>query len=152
MRNIIIRPLKIEDALISYQWRNNPKIWEFTAGRPNILITKEIETDWIKKVIKDSSSCRFAILVDDVYVGNIQLLGITKKHAEYHIFIGNENYWGKGVSKKATQLILEFAKEKLKLTEVYLFVKKENISAVNLYLKSGFKYEDKLRGKMKIEL
>ncbi len=139
MYNVLIRPLEISDAEISWKWRNNPKIWELTGSKPNQQITHEIEHDWIQKVIADHTTRRFAILVDDAYVGNIQLTNIIEYDtAEYHIFIGDTNYWGKGVAKFATYQILYYAKEVLGLKNVFLKVRKENSSAINVYTKNGF--------------
>lgn len=141
MYKVLIRPLCIEDAKVSYRWRNDSDIWRYTGIRPNKEITEEIEIDWIKKVIIDETSKRFAILVNDQYVGNIQLTNISqeKKDAEYHIFIGEKNFWGKGIATLATSQIIEYAKEWLRLESIYLFVKPENKSAINVYQKSGFK-------------
>lgn len=139
MHNVLIRPLAISDAQISWKWRNNPKIWEFTGFKPNIQVTPEVEHDWILKVLSDKFTKRFAILVDDVYVGNIHFDNIIEYDtAQYHVFIGDTNYWGKGVAKLATYQILYYAKEVLGLKNVFLKVRNENISAINVYMKNGF--------------
>jgi len=138
MYNVLIRPLIIEDANISWRWRNDKEIWKHTGNRPDIEITQEIESKWIANVIKQITSRRFAIIVDGIYVGNIQLTDLTDNAGQYHIFIGEKEYWGKGVAKSATYQILYFAKEVLKLKQVFLFVKKTNIAAQKVYEKSGF--------------
>ena len=139
MDKVLIRPLDISDAQISWKWRNNPNIWKFTGSKPNRKITQKIEQEWIHKVISDHTTKRFAILVNDVYVGNIQLTDIIKYDAaQYHIFIGDTDYWGKGVAKLATYQILYFAKEVLGLKKVFLKVKKENSSAIHVYKNNGF--------------
>lgn len=139
MYNIYIRPLEKKDALISYKWRNDSEVWKYTGSKPDKEITWEVEDEWIDKVIKDNSNKRFAIIVDDVYIGNIQLTNIKGDSAVYHIFIGDRDYWGKGISKQATFLILNYAKRNLNLSNVILEVKKDNIAAFKSYLKSGFK-------------
>ncbi len=139
MYKILIRPLEKKDALISWKWRNDSDIWEFTGSRPDITITPEIEINWIEKILADSRSKRFAIIVDEIYVGNIQLTNITKNEAEYHIFIGEKSYWGKGIAFSATQQIIRFAKNNLKLDNIYLKVNPEHLKAIKLYEKSGFK-------------
>ena len=139
MYNVLIRPLEISDAQISWKWRNNPKIWELTGAKPTKKITHNIEYDWIQKVIADKTTKRFAILVDNVYVGNIQLTDIIEHDiAQYHIFIGDTNYWGKGIAKLATYQILYYAKEVLGLKNIFLKVRKENDSAIKVYKKNGF--------------
>lgn len=139
MPKVYIRPLQTEDAQISYQWRNDPEIWKFTGRRPDRPITPQIEAEWLEKVLKDPSAKRFAIIVDDTYVGNIQLTNITDESAEYHIFIGERSFWGKGVAQLATALILRFANDVLKLNTVYLSVDPLNVAAIRVYSKCGFK-------------
>jgi RimJ/RimL family protein N-acetyltransferase/glycosyltransferase involved in cell wall biosynthesis len=137
--NILIRPLTIEDAAVSYKWRNDPEVWKFTGSRPTKAITAEIERDWLKNSLGDKSKTRFAILVDGEYVGNVQLTDIIlNKTAEFHIFIGNKSFWGKGVAKEATYQILQYAKEVLNLQSVFLDVNKENLPAIKSYKKNGF--------------
>lgn len=139
MHKVLIRPLRFEDASVSWKWRNDPEVWKHTGSRPNIVITEEIEKQWVLEKLEEHNSARFAIEVDDVYVGNIQLTNIVEKEtAEYHVFIGDKSYWGKGVASLATAQIIRYAKNLLNLQSLYLHVRPENISAIKVYEKSGF--------------
>lgn len=139
MSDIRIRPLALEDAKTSYKWRNDPEIWRLTGSRPDKTITVKDETEWIKKVIADTSCRRFAIEVDGVYVGNIYLTDIVQNNdAQYHIFIGDRNYWGKGIASEASRQIIEFGRDKLHLQSIYLKVHEENAAAIHVYSKLGF--------------
>ena len=139
MNKVLIRPLRFEDASISWKWRNDREVWEHTGSRPDIVVTEEIEKQWILDKLKELNSVRFAIDVDDVYVGNIQLTNIIeKKTAEYHVFIGDKSYWGKGVASLATAQIIRYAKNVINLQSLYLSVRQENNSAIRVYEKSGF--------------
>lgn len=135
---VSIRALKESDALTSYKWRNDPEVWKYTGTRPNSIITEDIELSWIRKVLRDETSKRFAILYNDNYVGNVQLTDINSIDAEFHIFIGEKENWGKGISNEATKQILFYAKEELKLLRVYLKVNKNNLGAVKSYERNGF--------------
>ncbi len=136
---ISIRPLKIEDTSISYKWRNDPEVWKYTGSRPTITITEEIERKWFINSISDQTKLRFAILVDDLYVGNVQLTNISHdKTAEFHIFIGDKFFWGKGVAKEATFQILNYAKNILDLKSIFLEVRKENLAAIKSYKNNNF--------------
>ena len=139
--NVYIRPLRESDALISCKWRNDPDVWTYTGARPDRYITEEIELEWIRQVLKDETSRRFAICVTDTheYIGNVQLTDIDNDSAQFHIFIGNKSYWGKGVSTLVTNLLLTFARSNLKLNKIYLYVNKENVAAIRSYEKNGFK-------------
>ncbi|RLD71458.1 MAG: N-acetyltransferase [Bacteroidetes bacterium] len=140
--NIYLRPLKEEDALTSYKWRNDPEVWRLTGSRPDIVITPEIETSWIKKVLKDPTCRRFAICIagSDEYIGNVQLTNITKQDAEFHIFIGEKKYWGRGIGYKATIELSRITRKHLSLKQIYLYVKPENTAAVKIYEKAGFRF------------
>ena len=138
--DIYIRPLKREDAFISYKWRNNPIIWELTGSKPDIEITPDIEIRLIDKIIKKQNEKRFAICIKrtNKYIGNVQLTNIQNKKAEFHIFIGESEFWGKNIATLATTKLLDYASNDLRLKEVYLWVKKENYAAVRVYEKCGF--------------
>lgn len=136
--DVIIRPLQEQDAYTSVKWRNDPEVFKYTGNTYKNEITLETELNWIRKVMANRNEYRCAILADNIYVGNIYLTEITKASAYYHIFIGNKDYWGKGVAKKASEQILNYAFCTLKLPTVYLRVKKQNRAAFYLYKKLGF--------------
>lgn len=136
--NMTIRPLQEQDAYTSVKWRNDPEVFKYTGNTYKNEITLETELNWIRKVMANKNEYRCAILADGVYVGNIYLTDITKESAHYHIFIGNKDYWGKGVAKKASGLILDYAFNALNLKKVCLRVKKQNKVAFALYKKLGF--------------
>lgn len=136
--NVKIRKLVENDAFTSYVWRNDKEVFMWTGNTYKNEISLETEIDWIKKVIANRNEYRCAIIVDEQYVGNIYLTNITDTVATYHIFIGDKNYWGKGVAYKASQLILDYAFNHLFLKIVELRVRKENTRAITLYNKLGF--------------
>ena len=137
--NVRIRPLKEQDAYTSVKWRNDPEVFKFTGNIYNHEITIDNELEWIRKVTANPTDYRCAILVDEVYVGNIYLTDIKEGTAHFHIFIGDKSYWGKGVAKRASLLILEYAFKVLNIKEVLIRVRNVNTSAYNLNLRLGFK-------------
>lgn len=134
-----IRPLEEKDAYTSVKWRNIPEIWAYTGSSPNKTITIEDELNWIRKVISDKSSKRFAILAYKTYVGNVYLTDIKDGVGEYHIFIGDQDFWGKGIARKASEQIIDFAKDDLKLEAITLGVREDNAAALHLYKSLGFR-------------
>lgn len=143
--------LQTEHAKTSYIWRNDPKVWELTGSRPDKEITYEIEFEWIKKVLQREDEKRFAIIADGAYVGNIQLTKISSIDAELHIFIGDANFWDKGIATIATKLMLKKAFDEYNLKKVYLLVHKDNKSAQKVYKKNGFKVTEKIENLLKME-
>lgn len=150
--NVTIRPLVETDAYTSVKWRNDSDVFKYTGNTYKYEIKIENELEWIRKVTSNPQDYRCAILADGIYVGNIYLTDIDATTAHYHIFIGDKSYWGRGVAKQASQLILDYAFNHLKLKSVQLRVRKENISAVKLYKKLGFveESEDEVWISMKI--
>jgi len=135
---VSIRPLKIEDAYTSVKWRNDSEVFRYTGNTYDHSITIESELAWIKRVINKEDDYRCAIEVDGIYVGNIYLTDIHDGEAEYHIFLGNKEYWGKGIAKEASLLIFKRARDIFNLNKILLAVNEKNISAIKLYESLGF--------------
>ena len=151
--DIYLRPLVREDAMISYAWRNDPEVWQYTDNRPDRIITPEIELDWIDKVLRNVNRRSFAICLkhNDKYVGNVQLTDIDDEKGIFHIFIGDKEIWGKGVGALATAKLLAIAKEQLHLKKILLHVNLKNSAAVKIYLKCNFNFIDE-HGNMELYL
>lgn len=135
---VILERLEAKHAHTSYHWRNDDEVWKYTFNRPNKLITLQDELAWIQSIAERTNEARFAIIVDDVYVGNIYLTNIENDQCFYGIFIGEKSYWGKGVGQAATLEIFRIAKEDYRLKYIFLRVKKENIGGKKLYDKLGY--------------
>ena len=86
--NVVIRKLVEKDAYTSFKWRNDPDIWKLTINSPNKVITLEDELHWIERVINEEDSERFAIIYNNIYIGNIQLTNILDRESFFGIFIG----------------------------------------------------------------
>lgn len=139
---IYLRPLELADALISYRWRNDPEIWEYTGSKPDKYVSPELETAWLSSKLNKSDEKRFAIclLDNNQYIGNVQLLEIDQEKAWFHIFIGEKELWGLGISQKATNIVLYYAFSELGLAYVQLSVNPLNMAAYRVYEKIGFSY------------
>lgn len=46
---------------MSYQWRNNPKIWRHTCSKPDRHITVEMESESLARILTREDEKRFAI-------------------------------------------------------------------------------------------
>lgn len=141
--SVYIRPLVVQDALISYQWRNNPRIWRFTGSRPDQYITPEMETAWLYDVLKRENERRFAICLqgDNKYIGNIFLTDIQDNEAQMHVFIGEMEYWGKKRAYEAICMIFDYGFNDLMLDAIYVQINSKNAAAIVLGKMAGFKKE-----------
>jgi len=152
--NIFLRPLVVEDANVSYKWRNNPDVWKYTLFNPKEPVTLDVEISWLKNALSKPDEKRFAICLtkNGQYIGNVQLIKILDQTAEFHIFIGDSDYWGKGIGEKATKHVLDYAFLTLKLNKVSLDVHTENTSAIKIYSKNGFSSISHHNSFMKMEV
>ena len=137
---VYLRDLKENDAAISFVWRNDPEVWVLTGRAWNNLVTEEVEREWIRQSLLSESVKRMAICVGDDarYIGNVQLTNISQGKAVFHIFIGEKQFWGKGIGKVATQLMIKYAKDVLRLEELSLVVLMNNKAAIRIYNSVGF--------------
>lgn len=139
--SVYIRPLAVQDALVSYQWRNNPRIWRFTGARPDKYITPEIETAWVIEVLKRENEKRFAICLhgDNKYIGNIFLTDIQHNEAQMHVFIGEMEFWGKRRAYESICMIFDYGFNELTLDTIYVQINSRNAAAIILGKSVGFK-------------
>ncbi|PST83245.1 N-acetyltransferase [Pedobacter yulinensis] len=137
---VYLRQLRLCDMEHSVVWRNTPAIWVHTRFRPEKLITLADERSWFCKTALRTDELRLAICLkeDDRYIGNVQLIGIDRQTAEFHLFIGDSACHGKGVGKEATWLMLRIAFHGLSLQTVTLAVHEENAAARHIYESYGF--------------
>lgn len=130
-------------------WMNDREICRL-FGRVYRPLTIAVQKKWYKLTLKDKTQLIFAIEVDGVYVGNIGFKNIDylNKKAEYYIFIGNKNYWNRGIGTIATKKFLNYTKQYLKLHKIYLHVDQSNLVARKLYKKTGFTEEGILKDEL----
>ena len=142
MTDIYLRPLQIDDAKTSYKWRNDPRIWEHTGSRPTCEITLEMEEEWMRKVLNDSDSKRFAICLrdDDRYIGNVYLINIEwgKKSGEEGLFIGDVGLWGCGIGTRARLELHRIAAEEYGIREILSRIRIDNVGSYKSALRAGF--------------
>lgn len=138
---ISIRKFEKKDIPNKIEWINNPKnnVYLHYDIPLNIRDTEK----WHEKNKFRTDRYDAVIEVDGIPVGLIGLLSIDTKNkkAEYYITIGEQEYIGKGIAKKASIILLKYAFSDLKLNRVYLYTEIENHTAIMLYERIGFKRE-----------
>ncbi|HAT7998802.1 GNAT family N-acetyltransferase [Citrobacter braakii] len=79
----------------------------------------------------------WGVEVDKLPIGVLGLKNIKHGKGEYFGYIGNKDYWGKGLFKEMKLYILEKAKEN-EIDYIYLKVIKGNKRAIRAYHREGF--------------
>lgn len=131
-----IRPMRRDDMQRLRQWSNDPEMRRL-AGEKFSGDT----TDWWNRMVRDRHRTAFAIITEeDLLIGDIELEHITwrAKEAEIRIAI-DPSQWNRGYGTRALLEALEVAFTRLRLESVYLRVANDNIRAIRVYQKAGFR-------------
>jgi RimJ/RimL family protein N-acetyltransferase len=166
MAQITFKEFSLEDVPQYYKWAEKPhvkEIWFKEGYQPKESI--------IKKISGNGIDYPFVILVDDKPIGHIQFWDIYARDQleindqDYFtgepegtygidIFIGEDDYLGKGYG---TQIIIAFTKllfEKYHAKKIVIDPDADNIRAIRCYEKAGFRFlrfaECKVDGKTMI--
>ncbi len=141
MKNIFLRPLGKDDAEYLRKWRNEPENSRFL--RPIKYITPEAQKVWYESYLMNADEMAFAIVECEKLnriVGSLSLYNFRGKEAEFGKFlIGDMDAHGKKIGLYALEAAVSIAFDKLKLEKIVLKVYEENIPAVTVYKKAGFK-------------
>lgn len=149
---IILRELHEKDAEYMLEWMHDADIQKgFQKNMMDMKIEDVLAFCQQAKItdeIADGQSIHYAIVDDndDEYLGTISLKDISTKNmtAEYAISTRKKAH-GRGIAKAATGLILKKAFFDYNLNRVYLNVLSDNIAAIKLYEKCGFRFEGEFR-------
>ncbi|MDD5560619.1 MAG: GNAT family N-acetyltransferase [Candidatus Omnitrophica bacterium] len=123
----------------TFTWIQDVELRRAFLMRGEVSYSQHIQ--YFKKVLSDPTQKVYAIISDDLHVGNcgIKNIDLSKRSAEVWIYIGDHPARRMGIGDKALKGMLENCFEKLGLKEIYLHVADFNLAAINLYKKNGFK-------------
>ena len=127
----------VEFLEYSWIWLNEPEVKALT-NTPDF--SKEDQASFFEALPNKKDYLIKGILIDGNPIGACGLKQITKHDAEYWGYIGEKQYWGKGLGKEILAGMINSAKE-LNLSSIYLKVIHDNLRAINLYKKMGFEVE-----------
>ena len=136
--NVILVPFTDEHIILTFEWVKDTDLQYLflMRGEP----TWEGHTKYFERVLQDPTQCVYAILAGDEHIGNCGLKNLLsiRKDGELWIYIGKHSARGKGIGKRATQLLLCKGFGVLGLKMIYTHVADFNITAQGLYEKLGF--------------
>lgn len=137
---VYLRPITLADVTERYcSWLNDPRVTRYLETHSS---TMSQLSQYVRDRI-DNPDVRFWGIFDNItneHVGNLKFEPINWKecHTILGIMIGDERYWGRGISSEITRLVSDYAFRVLGLSEVRLGVLVENIPAWKSYLRAGF--------------
>ena len=126
---------------VSWKWLMDDEIRTLTNAS---FITKSKQEEWFASLPSQADYYIWGIKYLDIPIGVCGIKHKTLKNGEYWGYIGDKNYWGKGIGKVMLQFIEHKAKM-MNLNALYLHVSSDNIRALKLYSHYGFLIESKDR-------
>lgn len=144
MSDIKLRPLERADLHFVHELNNNDVVMRYWFEEPYEAFA-ELSRLYDKHV-SDQGERRFIIEHETDPVGLVELVEIDYIHrrAEFQIIIAPE-WQGRGYSRTATWMAVDYAFRVLNLYKVYLIVDKENHRAIRTYEGCGFEVECELK-------
>jgi RimJ/RimL family protein N-acetyltransferase len=118
----------------SSKWLQDEEIRMLIHASP---FSAEQQQQWFEQLPARKNYLIWGVECDHQPVGVTGLKNVTTTDAEYWGYIGEKEYWGKGIGKQMMQFIEDEA-SRLKLNNIYLHVSVTNQRAIASYTKSGF--------------
>jgi RimJ/RimL family protein N-acetyltransferase len=136
---VYLSPINTDDFEIYTKWINDLLTGAY-LGNASVIYSLPAEKETLEGMAK--SGYHFAIILkdEDKLLGNCSFFNIKQIHrtAEVGLFLGEENYRGKGFGSEALELILCYGFKVLNLNNVMLKVYSFNERAIKAYGKIGF--------------
>ena len=133
-------------------WRNKPFVRKWFLYREEF--TREGHRKWLENVVGQGRAEQFIIWVREEQhpIGSVYLRDIDReaKKAEFGIFIGEEEWLGRGIGEEAAKLILDYGFEELGLHRIEANVMPHNQASLGVLKKCGFCEEGLARKYLKI--
>lgn len=139
---IDLTPLSLDYVNDTYvNWFNDAEVCKYNSHHA-YPYTRELAVEYVTRVRSQKSDLVLAIIAKDSgkHVGNISLQKIDPigRSAEFAIVVGDRDYWGKGVAKEASRLVIAHGFETLNLHRIYCGTSAANTPMQKLAASLGF--------------
>lgn len=118
----------------SWVWLNDPEIKRIT-NTPDF--SKEEQERWFEKLNQEKRYKIWGISYDGINIGAFGIKNIENGIGEYWGYIGEKEYWGKGIGRLVVREAITYAR-RFGLHRLYLRVMKINNRAIRLYQRMNF--------------
>lgn len=143
MSEIMIRKAVIEDAemILEYMKKIGGESDNLTYGSEGLPLSIEQEQAFLAEMQKDHHSVFLCAWKDNELVGTGNLSSMPRRmghRAECAVSVLKKE-WGKGIGSLIMNQLIAYAKENA-IELINLEVRRDNLSAIHLYEKVGFKH------------
>ena len=146
-KQIFLRQIELTDCNDNYvRWLNDSEVNQYLETKwyeQNIVTIKE----FVESLRNSSHSVLFAIICKEKHIGNIKIGPIHPRynHADISYFIGEKEYWHRGIATEAIKLICDYGFKDLNLNRIEAGAYECAIGSWRALEKCGFKREGVLR-------
>ena len=149
-QQIYLRPITAEDTELAVRWRNQPVVVEnFIYRKP---VSREDHINWLENKVFKGLVHQFIVCrnEDGLPLGSIYLQNFEEenKKAEWGIYLGEEQAYGKGIGTEAAKLLLNYAFEELGMHKVVSRVLAHNQASIRMNEKAGYMKEAYLKDEL----
>ena len=142
---LFFRYLKKSDVNKEYkEWLNDKDVNKYLEIRHEQHTILNIK-DFISSQNKSSNNHLLGIFYkqNGLHIGNVKIGPVHKFHpvSELSLFIGNKEYWHKGLGSEIIKTISNYAFKNLGIKKISAGAYSENISSIKAFLKNGYKIE-----------
>jgi RimJ/RimL family protein N-acetyltransferase len=128
----------------SFKWLSDPNI-QYLTMTPNF--TKETQLKWFNSLTYRINYKIWGVKYNNIPIGACGLKNIMSGKGEYWGYIGDREYWGKGIGMEMISYVEDHART-LFLIYIYLHVLVDNLRAQKLYTKMGYQTNEKIDDKV----
>jgi RimJ/RimL family protein N-acetyltransferase len=147
---IRLRAIDKEDINLSTRWLNDPDVRRYLAFY--VPFSKTHEEKWFEN-LSNLPITEHPLVMEIEQKSEWKPIGVTgfdhvdsrALNAELGIFIGEKEFWGRGIGTKAITLMLDYGFFTLNFHRIYLRVFEKNQRGIHCYEKIGFKHEGRMR-------
>jgi RimJ/RimL family protein N-acetyltransferase len=122
----------------TWKWLNDPEIQKLTSSYE---FSREEQKQWFERLKDRVDYLIWGVTYSNIPIGACGLKNIKQDDCEYWGYIGEKQYWGKGLGKEILKFMIDEAIS-MNLSSVWLKVISINLRAVKLYTNSGFVIEN----------
>lgn len=144
-----LKPLKPENFEPFCKWLNDNEVIKYSLSKFKKINTQQEIKKWYSELFEEKNVFQLGIYLkkNNQFIGYAGICKISKtnRSGEYFIFIGEKDFWGKGIATEVTKEIIEVGFSRLKLNRIMLTVSEPNTGGMKAYKKAGFKEEGRLR-------
>ncbi|MEK7135410.1 MAG: GNAT family protein [Patescibacteria group bacterium] len=146
-KKVNLRPVMKADLPLITRWINDPEVRYFLAN----VVPQSLEDEeaWLAGLSKKKDT--HVVFVIEKADG--QPIGVMGLHGIHHVdrtattgsFIGEKEYWGKGLGTEAKFLLLDYAFDTLNLRKICSEALAFNERSIRYSLRCGYKEEGRLK-------